>query len=171
MTRDRIAGEVRHGDQRFLLVDTGGLGAEAAEDEVLAGHVTAHSLQAIEEADLVLWLVDYRTGLTIGEQTLAEKLRSLGNRLRVVVNKTEGETAAIRRRRILMPSASASPSASRPSAAVASRSYSPKSWRHCRPNPCRYRQRRRRILPLPCLAGRMPANQLSSTACSARNAC
>jgi len=95
VTRDRIAGEVRHGGQRFLLVDTGGLGAEAAEDEVLAGHVTAHSLQAVEEADLVLWLVDYRSGLTTGEQMLAEKLRPLNDRLRLVVNKTEGETAAI----------------------------------------------------------------------------
>lgn len=95
VTRDRIVGEVRQGDRRFLLVDTGGLGADAAEDAALARRVTAHSLQAVEEADLVLWLVDGRTGLTSEEQTLAETLRPLGNKLRLVVNKTEGEAAEI----------------------------------------------------------------------------
>jgi len=95
VTRDRIAGEVRHSDRRFLLIDTGGLGAEAAEDQELAERVTAHSLQAVEEADLVLWLVDYRNGLTTEEQLLVDKLRPLGERLRLVVNKTEGEAAEI----------------------------------------------------------------------------
>ncbi|MCS3902124.1 GTP-binding protein [Methylohalomonas lacus] len=90
VTRDRIAGEIRHGQQRCLLVDTGGLGHAAAEDPALAERVTAHSLQAVHEADLVLWLVDGRTGPTVEEQELAGQLRPLGERLRLVVNKTEG---------------------------------------------------------------------------------
>lgn len=94
VTRDRIAGEVCRDDRRFLLVDTGGLGNEAAEDNALAERVTEHSLQAVDDADLVLWLVDYRTGLTPEEQDLAERLRPLGDKLRVVVNKSEGEAAA-----------------------------------------------------------------------------
>lgn len=95
VTRDRIAGEVRRGDRRFLLVDTGGLGYEAAEDQALAKRVTAHSLQIVDEADLVLWLVDGRSGPTSEEETLARDLRPLGDRLRLVVNKTEGVDAGI----------------------------------------------------------------------------
>jgi len=93
VTRDRIAGEVCRDGRRFLLVDTGGLGNEAAEDNALAERVTEHSLEAVNDADLVLWLVDYRTGLTPEEQELAERLRPLGDKLRVVVNKSEGEAA------------------------------------------------------------------------------
>ncbi len=95
VTRDRIVGAVSRDDRRFLLVDTGGLGSEAAEDTALAERVTEHSLQAVDEADRVLWLVDYRRGLTTEELLLAERLRPLGDKLRLVVNKTEGEAAAI----------------------------------------------------------------------------
>lgn len=95
VTRDRIAGEVRHGEQRCLLIDTGGLGYEAAEDQALAARVTAHSLQTIEEADLVLWVVDGRTGPTSEEEILARDLRPLGDKLQLIVNKTEGGSAEI----------------------------------------------------------------------------
>ena len=94
VTRDRIAAEVCRNDRRFLLVDTGGLGNEAAEDNALAKCITEHSLQAVDDADLVLWLVDYRIGLTPEEQELAERLRPLGDKLRVIINKSEGESAA-----------------------------------------------------------------------------
>lgn len=90
VTRDRIAGEIRHRNQRCLLIDTGGLGIEAAEDTALAERVTEHSLHAVADADRVLWVVDGRSGLSAEEQTLAERLRPLGERLQLVVNKTEG---------------------------------------------------------------------------------
>lgn len=95
VTRDRLVGEVCVQDRRFLLVDTGGLGYEAAEDPLLAERVTAHSLQTVTEADLVLWVVDGRAGLTGEEETLADDLRFLSDKLRLVVNKAEGQPAEI----------------------------------------------------------------------------
>lgn len=90
VTRDRLVGEIRHHDQRALLVDTGGLGMEAAESAALAERVTEQSLQAVREADRVLWLVDGRTGLCAEDESLAALLRPMHDHIQLVVNKTEG---------------------------------------------------------------------------------
>ena len=88
LTRDRQYGEGRHHGRRFITIDTGGLaGDEAGVDELMA----EQSLAAIEEADEVLFLVDGRTGLTPGDQQIADQLRRTGARVHLVVNKTDGQ--------------------------------------------------------------------------------
>src|SRR5690606_39959623 len=63
LTRDRKYGEGYSEERKFIVIDTGGLtGQEAGLDSEMA----RQSLQAIEEADIVLFLVDGRVGLKIG---------------------------------------------------------------------------------------------------------
>lgn len=87
MTRDRQYGEANILDHRFIVIDTGGL----TNDKDDLNKLTAEqSLQAIEEADKVLFLVDGRENLTPADQIVAEKLRALKKPILLVVNKTEG---------------------------------------------------------------------------------
>src|SRR4051812_5456972 len=62
LTRDRHYGRGRVGDKRYLVVDTGGF--EPASEDVIRQSMARQTLQAIDEADAVLFLVDGRQGLT-----------------------------------------------------------------------------------------------------------
>lgn len=87
LTRDRQYGDGRHGERRFIVIDTGGInGGEEGIDEVMAGQ----SLLAIEEADLVMLLVDARAGLTNGDQFIVNHLRRQQKPVMLVVNKVDG---------------------------------------------------------------------------------
>ena len=87
LTRDRKYGEAEWCDRRFICIDTGGLtGAEEGIDEAMA----EQSLQAIEEADLVLFLVDCRAGLTAADEHIANQLRMTGKKIFLVTNKIDG---------------------------------------------------------------------------------
>ncbi len=87
MTRDRQYGEADVQGHRFIVVDTGGLTEEKSDLDLLMAH---QSQQAIQEADKVLFLVDARAGLTVSDQTIAQKLRSMNKNIFLVVNKAEG---------------------------------------------------------------------------------
>jgi GTP-binding protein len=89
VTRDRRYGIASAGGRRFILVDTGGLGAGAADSPELARLVQQQSMRAVAEAAAVIWLVDGRAGVTAAEQELARDLRRAGRPLFLVVNKTE----------------------------------------------------------------------------------
>lgn len=86
LTRDRKYGTGRVGEKPYIVVDTGGLSGEEGIDEVMAEQVN----QAIQEADMVLFLVDGRDGLTGGDQIIAKKLRGYNKPMHLVVNKTDG---------------------------------------------------------------------------------
>jgi GTP-binding protein len=87
LTRDRLYGEGRYEERRFIVIDTGGInGGEEGIDELMVGQ----SLQAIEEADLVLLLVDARAGLTQGDEFIVGHLRKVQKPVMLVVNKTDG---------------------------------------------------------------------------------
>lgn len=88
LTRDRKYGEGRHLQRRFIVIDTGGLGGDdrAGVNQVME----EQALLAIEEADIVLFLVDGRTGLTPGDGEIARHLRRTGKTAHLVVNKTDG---------------------------------------------------------------------------------
>jgi GTPase len=90
LTRDRKYGYGRNGSTPYLVVDTGGLVAEAAGIEELMAKQT---LYAIEEADRVLFLVDSREGVTHADRHVAQVLRKLGKDVIVVANKAEGVDA------------------------------------------------------------------------------
>lgn len=88
MTRDRQYGESHLGDHKFIVIDTGGI---TDEDQAIHKLTTDQALQAIQEADKILFLVDCRTGVTPGDLSIAEKLRSLNKKnIILVVNKAEG---------------------------------------------------------------------------------
>ena len=89
VTRDRQYGYATWRDSTLLLIDTGGLAGGKTEN-ALAGLVAEQTLQAVAEADAVLWLVDGRAGLTAGDGDLAAMLRSLAKPVFVVVNKVDG---------------------------------------------------------------------------------
>ncbi|KLN96810.1 ribosome biogenesis GTPase Der [Moellerella wisconsensis] len=87
LTRDRKYGRAEVEGQEFIIIDTGGI--DGAEDGVET-HMASQSLQAIEEADIVLFLVDARAGLMPADQGIAKHLRSRKKKTYLVANKTDG---------------------------------------------------------------------------------
>jgi GTP-binding protein len=95
VTRDRHYGVCRLIDERpFVLVDTGGL---TGEDEGLAGLTAQQSLAAIEEADLLVFVVDARDGIVPQDTNILATLRRSGKPSLLLVNKVDGldESAAL----------------------------------------------------------------------------
>lgn len=87
VTRDRRPGDARLVDLKFRIVDTAGL--EEAAPETLQGRMRAQTEAAIDEADLSLFVVDAKMGLTPVDQALAEMLRKKGKPVVLVANKSE----------------------------------------------------------------------------------
>jgi GTP-binding protein len=86
LTRDRKYGDGRVGERPFIVIDTGGLSGESDD---LDGLMAQQAWQAIEEANLLFFLVDARDGLNAGDEAIAEALRRTGKPLMLVVNKTD----------------------------------------------------------------------------------
>lgn len=90
LTRDRQFGDGKLGDKPYIVVDTGGLsGEEDTLDSLMAGQAWL----AVEQADVVLFLVDAHAGLMPDDQQIAERLRQTGKPVFVVVNKADGRDA------------------------------------------------------------------------------
>jgi GTP-binding protein len=92
LTRDRREAEVAWGDLAFRLIDTAGM--EEAEEGSLAGRMRAQTDLAIARADLTLFLIDARAGLTPLDKSFADALRRGGRPVVVVANKCEGRAGA-----------------------------------------------------------------------------
>jgi GTP-binding protein len=93
ITRDRHYGRGRVGGKPYMVVDTGGF--EPVAKEGIYYEMARHTRQAVDEADLVLFLVDARSGLAPQDRAVAEELRKCGRRVILVVNKTEGMVPAV----------------------------------------------------------------------------
>ncbi|MBS64148.1 MAG: ribosome biogenesis GTPase Der [Salinisphaera sp.] len=91
VTRDRHYGFATYNGQRYIVVDTGGIGQD---DEDIDSQALAQTRAALEEADVVLFVVDSRQGLMAGDETIAEQLRRIDRPVHVVVNKSEGQIGA-----------------------------------------------------------------------------
>lgn len=87
LTRDRKYGVGQSGGWEFVVIDTGGLSGEA---EGIDRHMAQQTRLAIEEADVVVMLVDGRSGVTAADELIAAELRTLGKNTVVAVNKTDG---------------------------------------------------------------------------------
>ncbi|MBN2690213.1 MAG: ribosome biogenesis GTPase Der [Gammaproteobacteria bacterium] len=87
LTRDRHYGEVVVDDRRLVLIDTGGLGVE---DEYVDSLMAAQVVAAIKEADLLLFVVDARDGVTPLDESLAQDLRKYNKPIYLVINKVDG---------------------------------------------------------------------------------
>lgn len=93
MTRDRHYGRGRLGEKPYLVVDTGGL-EPVVTDGILA-EMARQTLQAIDEADAVIFMVDARAGLTPQDKIIADRLRRASCPVLLAVNKAEGMNAAV----------------------------------------------------------------------------
>ena len=89
VTRDRNDFEVEWGGKDFTLVDTGGWLPNTGQATALDNKVSEQSEQAIEDADLVLFVVDVRVGIAAEDALIAEKLRSRKSPSFVVANKVD----------------------------------------------------------------------------------
>lgn len=88
VTRDRREGEGRLGHLRFTLIDTAGL--EDITDSSMEGRMRAQTQAAIEEADVCLFLIDARAGVTPMDEYFAGELRKTGKPVVLAANKCEG---------------------------------------------------------------------------------
>ncbi len=91
VTRDRREGEGRLFDLRFRVMDTAGL--EDSTDETLEGRMRRQTERAIEEADVALFLVDARAGLTPLDKYFAKLLRKSSTPVILAANKAESLAA------------------------------------------------------------------------------
>ena len=89
VTRDRHYANVEWGDRAFTIVDTGGLDIDP--DDRLIDNVQAQVDAALEEASLVLFVVDARTGIMPHDRSVADKLRATDKPIFLVVNKVDTE--------------------------------------------------------------------------------
>jgi GTP-binding protein len=88
LTRDRHYGEGRMGERPFLVIDTGGF--EPVAKEGIMHEMALQTKQAVAEADVVMFIVDGRQGLTPHDKTITDFLRKSGRKVMLVVNKSEG---------------------------------------------------------------------------------
>ncbi len=87
LTRDRRYGFGKRDGRSFLVVDTGGLGDDVSDTAALAALQTEI---AVDEADAIVFVVDYKDGLTAADERVAEQLRTANKPVTVAVNKSEG---------------------------------------------------------------------------------
>ena len=88
LTRDRHYGNGKNGKQEYIVIDTGGFEPEAADGIYL--EMAKQTQQAVAEADVVIFLVDARAGLSGQDHDIARYLRRLGKPCLLVANKAEG---------------------------------------------------------------------------------
>src|SRR3978361_1028905 len=91
VTRDRKEAEAQLRGRMVKLIDTAGL--EEAAPRTLAGRMRAGSASAVSQADLVLFVLDARAGVTPADEHFAQWLRRQGKPVLLVANKAEGRTA------------------------------------------------------------------------------
>ncbi|CUX96784.1 ribosome biogenesis GTPase Der [Candidatus Doolittlea endobia] len=87
LTRDRKYGRVEWEGHKFIFIDTGGIDGTEKGVEIC---MTSQSLLAIDEADIVLFMVDGRTGLMSADKGIARHLRSRKKTTVIIANKIDG---------------------------------------------------------------------------------
>jgi len=87
LTRDRQYGDGRVGDWPYLVIDTGGL---SGEPDSLDAKMADQTLEAVREADLVVFMVDGRTGINPVDEEIADMLRRQAGPVLLCVNKIDG---------------------------------------------------------------------------------
>jgi GTP-binding protein len=88
VTRDRREGEGRLGDIAFKVIDTAGL--EEAAPESLSGRMRAQTETAIDQADVIFFMIDARAGPTPVDHAFADVARKSGKPILLIANKSEG---------------------------------------------------------------------------------
>jgi GTP-binding protein len=88
LTRDRHYGNAKQGQHEFIVIDTGGFEPDAASGIYM--EMAKQTRQAVAEADVVIFVVDARGGLSAQDHDIANYLRRLGKPCVLVANKAEG---------------------------------------------------------------------------------
>ncbi len=88
LTRDRHYGDARLGQREFIVIDTGGFEPEKPTGIVL--EMARQTKQAVAEADVVIFVVDIRAGLSAQDHDIATFLRTARKKVILAVNKAEG---------------------------------------------------------------------------------
>ena len=88
VTRDRIYSEATYKDYKFNVIDTGGIDASS---EKFNDNIRMQAEIAIDEADVVLFIVDGKEGLTSNDLIVRDMLRSSGKKVIVVINKIDNK--------------------------------------------------------------------------------
>ena len=171
VTRDRREGEARLGDLRFRIFDTAGL--DDIKGDSLEARMSAQAETAVDDSDVVLFVIDARAGVTPTDREFAGRVRRRGKPVILVANKAEGRgheqglleayRTGLRRAARRFP----------PSTARASTSSMTRFFRIRRKKPEARTSRTAATAPcgLPSSASPMPASPRSSTPSSARSAC
>ena len=87
ITRDRLYGEVEWTGQRFSLIDTGGMVPD--DDAVIPANIFKQAGVAIQDSQVLIWVVDARQGITQLDEELASLLRATGKPVFVAANKSD----------------------------------------------------------------------------------
>jgi GTP-binding protein len=94
LTRDRHYGNGKQGEHEYIVIDTGGFEPDAASGIYM--EMAKQTRQAVAEADVVVFVVDARAGLSAQDQEIGNYLRKLGKPTLLVANKSEGMTDGVR---------------------------------------------------------------------------
>ena len=93
LTRDRHYGNAKHGKHEFIVIDTGGFEPDATTG--IVKEMAKQTRQAVAEADVVIFVVDARAGVSAQDHEIAKYLRKLGKPCVLVANKAEGMTQGV----------------------------------------------------------------------------
>ena len=89
VTRDRIISEAEWSGKHFLLIDTGGI--EPENKEIIPAQMRAQAEIAMDMADVILFMVDGRGGLTTADREVGDMLRRKNKEVILVANKIDGK--------------------------------------------------------------------------------
>ena len=87
VTRDRIYGETEWAGRKFVLVDTGGI--EPSTDNMILAFMRDQAQIAIDNADVIVFVTDIKTGLTASDEEVARMLQRSGKPIVLAVNKMD----------------------------------------------------------------------------------
>lgn len=90
LTRDRKYGRALYDGREYIVIDTGGIAEDAEQPSDLTNRMTSQALLAIDECDLVFFMVDARAGIMPGDYSVADYIRKSGKPCAVVANKVDG---------------------------------------------------------------------------------
>lgn len=93
LTRDRHYGNGKQGPHEFIVIDTGGFEPDASSG--IYKEMAKQTRQAVAEADVVMFVLDARAGLSGQDHEIGKYLRKLGKRCILVANKSEGMTEGV----------------------------------------------------------------------------
>ena len=88
LTRDRHYGDARLGPREFIVIDTGGF--EPEKPTGVVAQMARQTMQAVAEADAVIFVVDVRGGLSAQDHDIAKYLRTARKKVVLAANKAEG---------------------------------------------------------------------------------